>query len=449
MPSLSAVVKAYGTNYTRIVRLGLPILVGQLGMIVVGFADNSMVGHYSTDALASAAFVNNVFNIAILTSIGFTYGLTPLVGALFSKGENDAIGRMLTNGLFINLLYCLLLVALMAVVYLNVDRLGQPEHLIPLIRPYFLIMLAGMVPIALFNAFAQWAYSINSTKMPMWIILAANLLNIGGNYLLIYGHGGFPEMGLTGAGIATLAARWFCPIVFFIILVKARRYKPYLKGFYGGRPQKKLQLEIFKKSLPVSLQMCFETTSFSIAAIMTGWLGHIELAAFQIIVIIGSLGFCIYYSMAAAVSVLVANAAGERDREQMRRVAFAGYHVILFLALLASLTFLFFSEPMTHIFTEDSRVISMTLSVVGPLILYQLMDATQINFANALRGTANVMPMLWISLFSYIAVGVPVTYIFAFVFGLGFYGVVLSFSVSLLCSASLFTYFFLKTTRRR
>lgn len=415
-------------------------------MIVVGFADNAMVGHYSTDALASAAFVNNVFNIAILTSIGFTYGLTPLVGALFSRKENDAIGRMLGNGLVINILYSLFLAALMGILYLNVERLGQPEHLLPLIKPYFLIALAGIVPIAIFNAFAQWAYAINSTKMPMWIILAANIINVVGNYLLIYGHFGFPELGLVGAGYATLIARWFCPIIFLFIILTVGRYRPYRQGFVSARPTKELQLRIFKTSLPVSLQMCFETASFSVAAMMTGWLGHIQLAAYQIIVIVGSLGFCVYYSMAAAVSVLVANAAGESDCAKMRRVAFAGYYVILFLALLASLTFIFFSRPLIAIFSEDPAVITMTASVIVPLLLYQLMDATQINFANALRGTSNVMPMLWISLFSYIIIGIPATYLFGFTFNGGLYGIILSFSVSLLCSAILFVYFFLRTT---
>lgn len=439
--------KGYGRAYKRIVMLGLPILVGQLGMIATGFADNAMVGHYSTDALASAAFVNNVFNVVIFTSIGFAYGLTPLVGALFTGGKHDSIGRLLSNGLVINMLYTLLLTAAMTVVYFNIDRLGQPEHLLPYIKPYYILALAGMLPIALFNTFAQWFYAINSTKMPMWIVLACNLINVAGNYLLIYGHCGCPELGLTGAGIATLIARWFGPLSIFVVFLTVRRYRPYNPGFRAGRPDMKTQREIFRKSLPVSMQMCFESASFSIAAVMTGWLGHIELAAFQIIVIVGSLGFCVYYSMAAAVSVLVANAKGDGDVKLMRRVAFAGYHVILLLAILASLTFIFFTRPMISIFTDDPAVAAMTASVVVPLVLYQMMDATQINFANALRGTGNVMPMMWVSLFAYILIGIPATYVCGFTLGLGLYGIILSFSVSLLCSASGFLVFFMRTLK--
>jgi MATE family multidrug resistance protein len=193
--------------------------------------------------------------------------------------------------------------------------------------------------------------------------------------------------------------------------------------------------------------MTFESGSFSIAALMAGWLGAISLAAFQIIVITGTLGFCIYYSMGSAVSVLVANAAGLSDRMAMRRYAFAGYHIILALATISSLIFIFFSRQMIHAFTEDPEVIAATLVLITPLVLYQLGDATQITFANALRGTANVMPMLWIAFVCYIIVGIPATYILAFPAALGTYGIILSFSVSLILAGALFLHFFLRTTR--
>lgn len=198
-------------DYMAVLKLGLPILVGQLGMIVVGFADNIMVGRYSTAALASASFVNNLFNVAIFACVGFTYGLTPLVGALFTQKRFRAIGSLLRTGVYLNILFALLVTAVMWGLYMSVDRLGQPDELLPLIRPYFRLYLAGLVPVALFNVFAQWAYGINRTAMPMWIILGANVINLIGNYLLIYGHFGCPELGLYGAGLSTLAARWLCP----------------------------------------------------------------------------------------------------------------------------------------------------------------------------------------------------------------------------------------------
>ncbi len=434
--------------YANIIRLGFPILVGQLGLIVVGFADTKMVGLYSTEALASASFVNNLFNVAIFACIGFAYGLTPLIGSLFGRGEHRRIGTLLLDGVIANLLFSLLVTLIMGIIYLNLDRLDQPEELLPLIRPYYLIYLAGVVPVGVFNALAQWSYAINRTALPMWIILFSNAVNILGNWLLIYGNCGFPELGLTGAGISTLTARLLCPTLIAGALFLERNYRVYRDGLLSGHPTRsRLQL-IFVTSLPISLQMIFESGSFTMGAVMTGWLGAIPLAAFQVIVILGTLGFCVYYSVAAALAVLVSNAAGASDTRRMRHVTACGYHIILFLATCASATFIFAGPAVVRQFTNDPAVLALAMSLIVPLVLYQYGDATQITYANALRGTSNVMPIMWIAFFSYVVIGIPTTYILGFPVGLGAYGIILSFSVSLFVAAGLFSYFFYRTARR-
>lgn len=435
--------------YIKIVKLGLPILVSQLGMIVTGFADTTMVGHYSTRALASASFVNNLFMAAIMACVGFSYGITPLVGALFGQKRYSDIGAMMRVALIVNLCFALLVTAVMAYIYNHVDRLGQPEELLPVIRPYFLTFIAGIIPISIFNVFAQWSYAINRTKMPMWIILISNIINIGGNYALIYGHFGFGEMGLLGAGIATLVARWFCAVAIIVVFAFSRGLAEYRLGFKRrvSTPRNWFG-QINRTSWPVSLQMTFETAAFTFSGVAAGWFGAVSLASYQIVMITGTLGFCVYYSMAAAVSVLVANASGTDDFRLMRRTAFAGYHIILVMAAAASALFLFSGHHLMALFTNDPVVEAAALAMIVPLVLYQFADATQITFANALRGTGHVMPMLWIAVVSYVAVGVPATLLLAYPAGLQTYGIVLSFSVSLICSATLFFYFFMRHSRK-
>lgn len=446
---MSGLLRKYKDNYVSIIRLGLPILIGQLGMIIVGFADNIMVGQYSTEALASASFVNNIFNVAILACIGFTYGLTPLVGALFSQKRYDTIGAILRNGLFLNTAFSLIILGIMTILYFNVDKMGQPEELLPLIRPYYLLYLAGLIPISVFNVFAQWAYAINRTKMPMWIILIANIANVIGNYMLIYGVWGCPELGLTGAGISTLFSRVLSMGCILAVFFGFKEYHKYREGFTQNHISKLHLAQINRTSWPVALQMAFETGAFSLSAIMAGWLGKIPLASFQVMLIVGTLGFCIYYSFAASVSVLVSNAAGLNDNAKIRRISFAGFHILIAIATISSLVFIIFGETLIRAFTDDTAVIITSLSLIFPLVLYQYGDATQINFANALRGTSNVMPMLWIAFVSYIIVGLPSTYLLAFTFEMGLYGIFLSFSVSLFLAATLFIYFFMRTTRQK
>lgn len=445
---MTARLKSFLPAYRELIRLGLPILVGQLGMIIVGFADNIMVGHYSTAALASASFVNNLFNVAIFCCVGFTYGLTPLAGALFGKGAKQQIGALTRVAMWINIGYTLLVTAVMTIIYFNLHRLGQPEELLPLIRPYFVLYLVGMLPIAIFNVAAQWSYAINNTALPMWIILGANCLNVAGNYALIYGNWCMPELGLFGAGLSTLAARIVCPLAILSALLVGRRFREYRDGLLHTPRRRGDARLLWRTSLPVSLQMTFESGSFTAAAVMVGWLGAVPLAAFQVAVIVGMLGFCVYYSIGSAISVKVANAAGEGSREGMRHMAWAGYHIMLVMMLAASLTFVFGGRNLMAFFSNDPEVIALSASLIFPLVLYQLGDATQITFANALRGTSHVMPMLWIAFVSYVVVGIPATYLCCFTAGLGTYGVILSFSVALFLAAALFLYSFLKTTRK-
>lgn len=434
-------------RYISILKLGWPILVGQLGMIFVGFADNIMVGRYSTEALASASFVNNVFNVAILACVGFTYGLTPVVGAMFARGESDAIGGELRNSLIVNTLFALLVTALMTGLYFALPSLGQPEELLPLIRPYFITYLAGVVAVSLFNVFAQWSYGIGDTKTPTVIVLSANALNILGNYMLIYGKLGAPEMGLTGAGISTLVARWVCPVAIYWTFRRFSRNACYRPAFRRARLSLGQAWRIVRGSLPLSLQMSFETGAFSGAAIIAGWLGAVELAAFQIIVVVGMLGFCVYYSVGAATSVIVAHATGRGSGPEMRRTAWAGYHVMLAVMCVSSAVFIFGGRLLMQAFTDDPAVLALAYTLILPLVLYQLGDATQVSFANSLRGTGHVVPMFWIALLSYIVAGLPCTYLFAIPLGLGLWGIVLSFSVSLFLAGALFLMTFLRVTK--
>lgn len=432
--------------YTSLLRLGAPIIVSQLGTIVVSFCDTAMVGNYSTESLAAASFVNNLFNAALFTLMGFSYGVTPLVASLFARGGREAIGSLVKNAVWVNSLFGLAVIAVMGALYLFLPMMGQPPELLPLIRPYYLIVLASMVPLTLFGVFAQWSYGISRTKLPMWIIIGSNALNIAGNYALIYGRWGMPELGLNGAGASTLIARTACCAVLIWVFFAKADFSVYRRGFTASRLEGRGCRRIYSTSWPVAFQMLFEAGSFTIAAVICGTLGTLELASYQVIVCLGMLGFCIYYGMATAVSVMVANASGQADKPLMRRTAMAGYRLMLVTATISSAIFFFGGSTAIRIFTNDPAVVAMSLTLLLPLVCYQYADATQITFANALRGTAHVRPMTGIAFVSYIVIGVPATYLMAHPLGWGVQGVVYSFAVSLLCAASLFVYYFRKAT---
>ena len=164
-------IAGYKQHYKALIFLGLPIVIGQVGVIILGFADTLMIGHHSTEELGAASFVNNVFTLCIIFSTGFSYGLTPIVGSLYGNRRFAEAGQALRCSLVANVLVALLLTFIMTVVYFNVERLGQPEELMPLIKPYYLVLLASLVFVMLFNGFKQFTDGITDTKTAMWILL--------------------------------------------------------------------------------------------------------------------------------------------------------------------------------------------------------------------------------------------------------------------------------------
>lgn len=428
----------YGKYYKQILVVGLPILLGQLGVIITGFVDTMMVGRYSTDALASASFVNSVFNLMNIVCLGFSYGLTPIVSAYFATGESGRIGAVVKTALVLNLLFGLLCGAIMLILYVFLDEMGQPEHLLPLMRPYYVVILVSMIPVVAVNALRQFTDGITDTKLAMIILIGGNVLNIFGNWLLIYGKWGFPEWGLYGAGISTLVARVLMLVAYVVCLCLMKRYRPYLRGFIDGIVTLREMRKIGKLSLPVSMQMGMETAIFTVATVFVGWFGADYLAAYQVILVMGTLGFMVYYSFGASMSIMIANYNGVGDVSQVRRCAQAGYHIILASAVIASLLLLVGGRGVIALFTDDEAVIAIALSLILPWMVYQFGDATQVAYANALRGIKCVMPVMNYAFIAYAVLGIPACYVFAFPLGGGIVGVYLSFAVSLFVAGMLF-----------
>lgn len=421
----------YRSHYRQTLRLGAPIMLGQLGIIVVGFADNIMVGHHSTTELAAASFVNNFFTLAFIFGIGFSYGLTPLVGELSAGGERRSVGELLKNSLWVNAGVGVLLMLAMGFLLLHIDLLRQPPELMPYIAPYYLLQLCSVLFAMLFNAFKQFSDGSLDTKTPMWIMLGANVLNIVGNYLLIYGKGGAPELGLTGAGISTLMSRVVTLAVFAGLFFRAGKYREYRAGFRQGAVRKQSIARLIRMGLPVGVQMGVETASFSLSVIMMGWLGSIALAAHQIVGVLTTLGFMVYYGIAAAVAIRVSYFAGKKERTEVRRASFAGLHLIWGTALLV-VGFLFaLRDRIGYLFTSEEQVVALVAVLSFPVMLYQFGDGLQILFSNALRGIRDVTYMAVAAFCCHFFLSLPVGYCCGFLLGWGAVGIWCGFPVGL------------------
>lgn len=440
--------KNYSKYYRSLFTVGIPIIIGQIGMIVLGFADTLMIGHHSTTELAAASFVNNVFTLAIIFAMGFSYGLTPIVGDLYGKGEVTEVGSSLKNSLFANTLIALLLTFIMWIVYISLDKMGQPKELIPIIRPYYIILLISIVFVMLFNGFKQFADGITDTNVSMWILIGGNALNIFGNYILIYGKFGAPEMGLVGAGLSTLISRIVMVIVFAIVFFKAKKYHCYREGFKESTINKREFIRLNRFGWPIALQMGMETASFSLSTIMVGWIGTMALAAHQIMLTVSQLCFMIYYGMGAAVAIRVSNFKGQNDIDSVKHTSSAGFHIIMVLSITSCLPIFILRNELGALFTDNLEVGLLVAQLVIPMLIYQFGDGLQCNYANALRGIADVKPIMLYAFIAYFLISLPVGYFFAFILNWGLVGIWMAFPFGL-TSAGIMYYLRFKLSVRK
>ena len=436
--------KRYIIHYPTLLRLGIPIMIGQIGTIIMGFMDTLMIGRHGTEELAAAGFVNGIIGLASISALGFSYGLTPVVGALLGKGETDSIAQKLKNSLVANNILAIAMMAALGVLYMNLHHLGLPDRLLPLMRPYMLLNILSFIPMMAFNAFKQFSDGIQDTRMPMWILLGSNVLNVLGNWLLIYGVAGLPEMGLTGAGLATLISRIAMWAAFAGIFHLTSRYKKYSHDF-GKAPVRITDLnQMFRLGIPIMLQMGMETASFSLSAFYVGWLGTTNLAAHQVMLTIAQLCYMLYYGMSAAVAVQVSYYRGAGRLKETRHVAFAGLHLNCILGLLTSLPIFMLRNQIGTWFTNSPEVALLVAAVIIPLCIYQFGDALQCTYCNALRGMEDVKPLIWIAFIAYFVVSLPLGYLFGFILNSGLWGIWMAFPFGLTTAGILYLIRFLK-----
>lgn len=416
-------------------------MLGQACVIILAFADNIMIGWHSVDELAASAFVNNILNLFIMTELGFAAGLTPIIGSYNGKGDVKSVGATLRNGLAVNALIALASVVLLAVIYALLGHFGQKPELLPLIRPYFLIVGVSTLFALGFNTLKQFTDGICRPVVSMLFLLAGNVINIFGNWVLIYGNLGFPELGLVGAGLSTLFSRGLIFVLFLIYILSSRAMKKYARALKEAVLSRLEMKGIFRVGYPVAIQMALETSSFTFAAVMAGWLGVVELAAHQVVITISQLFFLMMQGLSFALSILVSNACGRGDYRGVREYAGKGYGMIVCISVTLSVLLYIFRYQAAGVFTDSPEVSAMAVSLFFVLFAYQFGDALQLCFANVLRGLQDVKPIMKVAFVSYYLIAIPAAYLLGFKTDLGLVGIWLGFPIGLTTAG---VFFFLR-----
>ena len=435
-------------HYRELLSIGIPIIIGQLGTIILGFADTLMIGHHSTQELAAAGLVNNIFGLVFISYMGFSYGLTPIIGRLYGMERTDEIGQKVRNSFVANMMVgCIFSVALV-ILYLNLSHIGQPEELLALIRPYFIVNLVSVLFMGVFNTMKQFLDGIAHTKVAMWVMIAGNIANILGNWMLIYGVGPFPELGLLGAGLSTLLSRILMAAAMVSVVMSRKKFQQYRTDIIQSHTNKADFKEMNRLGWPVALQLAMETAAFTLSCVMVGWLGTIPLASHQVMITLSQLFYLSLSGMAAAMAIRVSHFVGQKDFAAVRRNAYDGWRLALLFSTLMGIPVFLLRHQIGGWFNDNVEVQQNVAMLIVWMMVYQFGDGLQYTFANALRGIACVKPMVTYAFIAYFIISLPLGYTLGFPCGLGIQGIWIAFPFGLTIAGILYWQRFVREVKK-
>lgn len=399
----------------KTLRLGWPIILGNLTQISLGIIDSAMVGAIHSSQLAAAAFVNNLIALPFIIAVGLTMAISPLAAAALGEGDSDKPLRILYNGAWI---VGLLTLGMAATIHRGADLvyyLGQDAIVAQLARPYLIWMVWAIVPMGLFMAMKQYADGLGQTRWAMYLSLAALPLNVLINYAFIYGEWGAPRMELEGAGVGTMASRVVITIAMALLIFRARTFARYRRNLRDQLQWRADRIrDIFRIGIPSSMQYGMESGAFAVSGIMAGWLGYQQQAAHQIAISLAAIAFMTPLGISAAGSIRVAYAYGKKDWPWARRIGSTTIGLAAAYGLACALFFIAGRRHLPLIFNDEPAVLDYAALLLFFVAAFQISDSVQAVGVGLLRGLQDVrIPTLFVAI-AYWVVGIPAGYFLAF-----------------------------------
>ncbi len=407
--------------------MAYPVVIGQLGHIMVSVADSMMVGRVGVVPLAAATFANAIYTILLLFGIGVSYAMTPLVAAEDPNNKSQLL-KYLQNGFLMNTGLGVILAILGFTASFFLDYFGQEPAVADEAKSYLQIMSGSIFLVTLFQTFRQFSEGLSDTKSPMVVSIVANLLNVFLNWVFIFGNLGFEPMGLYGAGLATLLSR--IPMVLLIIILIWSKMTGFKWQFeWAGIKQ------MLKIGIPSGLQYIFEVGAFGGAGIMVGWIGAEAQAAHNIALNLSAITYMAATGIAAASTIRIGNQLGLKDKPNLRMAGFTSFGLAGAFMAFWGVMFIVFRNYLPTWYVDEPTVISIAAVLLVISAAFQISDGLQAVGLGVLRGLKDVKYPTWITFVAYWVLALPMGYILAFPVGWGVNGVWIALSVGLTFAA--------------
>ena len=416
--------------------LGLPLIGSNVAQMALHVTDTVMLGWYGVNELAAGVLAAGMFFLMFLLGTGFAFAVMGRVSAALGAGDDTQMRRDTRMGLWLSMIFALLAFPVFWFSGAILRLLGQDPTLSAMAEAYLRVAWLGLGPALVIATLKSYLAAQERAQVVLWITLVGVVLNVVLNWALIFGNWGAPELGLQGAAIASVVVALTGAIMaaLYAGLAPDLRHVGLFQRFW--RPDWEAFWSVARMGVPIGLTSVFEATMFQASAIMMGWIGVRELAAHGIALELASITFMVHMGLSHAATVRTGRAHGAGLVEHMRTGAVAAHMLSFCFGVLTVAIFLLFPEQLVGLFLDASDAEAPAILLVGVGLLamaalFQIFDSLQVMAIGLLRGVQDTRVPMWITLTAYWALGVPASYLLAFVFGWGPKGLWLGLMVGL------------------
>ncbi|AHN71975.1 MATE family efflux transporter [Aggregatibacter actinomycetemcomitans] len=407
-------VKEYHIEAKKLIAIALPILLAQIAQNSMGLVDTIMAGRVSAVDMAAISVGASIWLPLVLFGYGLLLALPPTISYLNGSGQRRRIAHQVRQGIWIVLFSCIPLVWLIYSSDFVLQKMDMEQRLADITIGYLHAMVWGLPGYLLMVNFRCLNDGIAKTKPAMVITFLGLLINIPLNYIFIYGKLGVPAFGAVGCGIATAIVNWVMCLLMLAYCMRAKNQRD-LKVFANiiERPNRRTLGKLLKLGFPIAMALCCEVALFALTSLFLSPLGADVVASHQIALNTGSFVFMLPMSLGMATTILVGQRLGEKSPEGAKQVTYSALVMGLFIAVITAFLIVILKEQIANIFVKDAEVIAMAGTLLLLAALYQFSDTIQVIIGSVLRGYKDTQAILYITLFCYWVVGMPLGYVLA------------------------------------
>jgi MATE family multidrug resistance protein len=436
-----ATMMSRSTHARGLLALGLPLAGSSLAQMALHVSDVVMVGWYGVLPLAAVVLGASSFFLVYVVGAGFAKAVMPMVASALARGDETEVRRDTRMGLWLSIAYGVLAFPIFWWSGPILLALGQNQQVSEVAQGYLRVVGFGLVPALCVTVLQSYLSAFGRTQVVLLVTLAAVVLNVAVNWLLIFGNWGFPELGAQGSAVATIAAQ----VMSLVVLAIYAAWLPALRRFHlwqrFWRPDWQAMRQVWRLGVPIGLTGLAEGGLFQASALMMGWIGTVQLAAHGIALEVAALTFMLHVGLSSAATIRIAGFDGVGDRPALRRAARVAIVISLGVALASVALFLTFPKPIVALFLDMSKPESAEILAYGATLLmlaalFQLADGMQVIALGLLRGLQDTRVPLGLAAVSYWLIGIPCSYVLAFPLGYGGVGLWLGLVVGLAFAAA-------------